>query len=107
MATITSPGLRLSPFCTASREGSAAAIQRSCLGLVKTPILGFSALDVVVCVDDIFLAEHLTVDDRYLVKATNQSRNQKFGGLEMVAICTAPRSVPCCLIRRLVNMPRH
>jgi hypothetical protein len=39
---VTSPGLRLSPLFTSSRVGLDSATHRSCLGLVKTPMLGFS-----------------------------------------------------------------
>lgn len=51
MAMVTSPGFKSLPSCTESREGSASATQRSCSGFVKTPMLGFDA--VVVVVEDI------------------------------------------------------
>lgn len=39
MAIVTCPSLRSSPFCTLSSVGVASLIHRSCLGLVKTPML--------------------------------------------------------------------
>src|SRR5687767_357645 len=44
IATVTSPGFRSSPDLTLSTLGVVSLTQRSCLGLVKTPILGFSDL---------------------------------------------------------------
>jgi len=40
MATVTSPGLSEAPDWTCSSEGSASATQRSCSGLVQTPMFG-------------------------------------------------------------------
>ena len=50
MAIDTSPSFKPSPFCMDSSEGSDSAIQRSCAGLVNTPM--FDLVIVVVEVAD-------------------------------------------------------
>jgi hypothetical protein len=44
--TVTSPGFKLSPFSTVSREGVASATHSSCCGLVNTPIFAFEGFAV-------------------------------------------------------------
>jgi hypothetical protein len=44
--TVTSPGFKLSPFSTLSREGAASATHRSCCGFVYTPILAFEGFSI-------------------------------------------------------------
>lgn len=57
IATVTSPSSSEEPLWTSSSEGSASATQRSCLGLVQTPMLALVALvSVVVVVEDIVMA---------------------------------------------------
>ena len=58
IATVTSPGFRLSPFSTSSCEGTASATHKSCAGFVYTPIFAFEGFTVVVVVADIlYLAQ--------------------------------------------------
>lgn len=52
--TVTSPGLRLSPDLTSSRDGSDSAIQSSCFGFVKTPMFGLDG--AVIVVEDIVVS---------------------------------------------------
>jgi hypothetical protein len=44
--TVTSPGFKLSPFWTLSRDGVASATHRSCWGFVYTPILAFEGFSI-------------------------------------------------------------
>lgn len=46
-AIVTSPGFKLSPFCTLSTVGAASLIQRSCLGLVKMPMFALVGFTIV------------------------------------------------------------
>jgi hypothetical protein len=45
--TVTSPGFKLSPFCTLSTEGVASATHRSCAGFVYTPMLAFDGFSII------------------------------------------------------------
>jgi hypothetical protein len=59
MATVISPGFKLSPFSTSSCVGTASATQRSCAGFVYTPMLAFAGWTAVavVVVDILFLLQ--------------------------------------------------
>lgn len=46
IATVTSPGFKLSPFWTLSRDGVASATHSSCCGFVYTPILAFEGFSI-------------------------------------------------------------
>lgn len=52
IAIVISPGCKLSPFSTSSLLGTASPTQRSCAGLVYTPMLAFEDATSVIVVED-------------------------------------------------------